>query len=124
MPCGSGVLPAQDLVDLDALGLEGLAQHRNAGVGIGVAAHEHVERGIARFRPSVDRDVALGQHRHAGDAVRLEMVQMDVQQRRARRIDAAAQRRLDQIDVVEALAPCRSTIRCTPAQRTPLRTAK
>ena len=38
-----------------------------------------------------------------GHAVRLEMMQVDMQQRRARRVDAAAQRRLDVIDVVEAL---------------------
>ena len=33
------------------------------------------------------------------------MVQVDVQQRRLRGIHAAAQRRLDQIDVVEAFGP-------------------
>ena len=33
------------------------------------------------------------------------MVQVDVQQRRAGGVDAAAQRRLDQVDVVEALGP-------------------
>jgi hypothetical protein len=46
--------------------------------------------------------VALGEHRHARHAIRLEVVHMDVQQRGLRRIHAAAQRRLDEIDVVEA----------------------
>src|SRR5260370_14036769 len=71
---GSGDLPAQDLVHLDALGLEGLAQHRDAGVRAGAAAHEHVESGIAGIGPRVDRDMALRQHRHPGHSVRLEVV--------------------------------------------------
>src|SRR6516162_1996121 len=102
---GSGVLPAQDFADFHALGLEGLAQHGNAGVGDGLAAHEHVERGIARVGPRVDRDMALGQHRHPGHAVRMEMMQVDVQQRRLSGVHTAAQRRLDQTDVVEAFGP-------------------
>src|ERR1043165_4044594 len=44
-------LPAQVLADHDALGLERLAQHRDAGFGLGLAAHEHVERGVVRLRP-------------------------------------------------------------------------
>src|SRR4051812_15747428 len=48
---GSDGLPAQYFVDLDALGLERLAQYRDAGVGIGLAAHEDVERRIAGIRP-------------------------------------------------------------------------
>ena len=39
------------------------------------------ERRIARIGPGVDRDVALGEHRDAGNAVRLEAVQMQVQVR-------------------------------------------
>src|SRR5438128_151179 len=62
-----GLLPAQDLVDLDAAGLEGIAQDRDASVRTGLAAHEHVEGGVAGLRPGMDRDVALGQNRHAGD---------------------------------------------------------
>jgi hypothetical protein len=42
-------LPAQVLADHDALGLERLAQHRDAGLGLGVAAHEHVECGVVRL---------------------------------------------------------------------------
>ena len=117
-------LPAQVLADRDALRLERLAQHRDAGIRLGVAAHEDVERRVARLRPGVDRDVALGQHRDAGDpAVRLEVMQVDVQQRRARGGDAAAQRLVDQVDVVEAARPRRdrrsdarrrSARRCAP----------
>ena len=71
----------------------GLNASRSTGMqasGLGVAAHEHVERRVVRLRPGVDRDVALGQHRDAGNpAVRLEVMQMDVQQRRARGGDAS-----------------------------------
>src|SRR5262245_18393881 len=49
----------------------------------------------------MDRDVALRQHRHAGNTARLEVMQMDMQQRRVGFGDAAAQRRLDQVDVIE-----------------------
>ena len=48
--------------------------------------------------------MALGQHRDAGHAaIRLEVMQMDVQQRRARGSDALAQRLLDEVDIVETL---------------------
>src|SRR5579862_3259076 len=77
---GSGVLAAQQLVDADALGGKGLAQHRDAPVGIGRAAHENVERGIAGFRPGVDRDVTFGQHRHSGNSAWLEMMQVNMQE--------------------------------------------
>ena len=105
IPLPSGLLPAQDLVDLDAGRLEGFSQNGDAGVWSGFAAHEYVKGGIARIRPSMDGDVAFGEHRHAGNSVRLEMVHMDVQKRRVRRIHAAAQRRLDKIDIVKAFCP-------------------
>src|SRR6202140_2069937 len=98
--CALSVPTAKKLVHADALGGKCLAQHRDALVGLSRAAHEHVECGIADFRPSVDGDVALRQHSHAGDAVRLEVVQVDVQQCRLGGIDAAPQRRLDVVDVV------------------------
>src|ERR1700687_5210070 len=41
--------------------------------------------------------------KRAGYAVRLEVMQMDMQERRACRLDAAAQRGLDVVDVVEVL---------------------
>jgi hypothetical protein len=80
---GSGVLAAQKLVDADALCGKGLTQHRNALIRVGRAAHEDVKRRVAELRPSMDGDVALGQHRHAGHAARLEMMQVNVQSRRA-----------------------------------------
>ena len=98
-------MPTQDFIDVDALCLKRFPQHRNTIVRLGGAAHEYVERGVTRLRPGVDGDVALGQHRDAGNPIRLEMVHMDVQERRACRINAAAQRRLDEIDIVEALRP-------------------
>ena len=51
----------------------------------------------------MDGDVAFGQYRHAGYAVRLEVMKMDMQERRARGLDAAAQGGFDVIDVVEPL---------------------
>ena len=47
--------------------------------------------------------MALGEHGDAGYAVRLEVMQMDMQERRACRLNAAAQRGLDVIDVIEVL---------------------
>jgi hypothetical protein len=96
-------LAAPQFIDLDALRRECLAQHRHALIRIRVTAHEYVDRRIARIGPCVDGDVALGQHRNAGYAVRLEAVHMQMQQRRAGRIDAAAQRRFDVADIVEVL---------------------
>src|SRR5947209_9873197 len=98
----SGSLTAQELTDGHALGCEGAAQHRNAGVGIGAAAHENVDGGIARLGPRMDRNVALGQHRHARyAAVGLEVMQVDVQQGSAGRSDGKPQRLLDVIDIIE-----------------------
>src|SRR5579863_3463070 len=77
-----GALPAQMLAHRDLLRTEGLAQYRDAGVRRGLSAHEDIERGIAVFRPGMDGDVAFGQHRHARNpAIRLEVMQVDMQQR-------------------------------------------
>src|SRR6185312_11823982 len=98
----SGGLAAQMLAYRDLLRAEGLAQNRHASIRIGLAAHEDVECGIAVFRPCMDGDVALGQHRHAGHAaVRLKVMQMDMQQRGAGHFYATPQRRLDVVDVVK-----------------------
>ena len=51
----------------------------------------------------MDGDVAFRQHRHAGYAVRLKMMKMDVQECGARGFDAAAQSRLDVLEVIEPL---------------------
>src|SRR5215471_12010266 len=45
----SGVLAAEDFVDIDALGGEGFAQHRDAIIRLSGAAHENVERRVTRF---------------------------------------------------------------------------
>src|ERR1700735_3349519 len=97
------LLAAQQFIHADALCRKGLAQHRDAFIRIGRAAHENVERGIAGLRPSMDGDMALRQHRDAGDATRLEVVQVDMQKRRACCFDTATQRRFDMYDVVEPL---------------------
>src|SRR5205807_7404307 len=52
----------------------------------------------------MERNVTFGEHRHARyAAIRLKMVEVDVQQRRAGGVDAAPQCRLDMIEVVEPL---------------------
>src|SRR6516162_6255082 len=68
------VASAQDLVHLDPTCTEGFTQDREAGVRAGLAAHEHVERGVAGVRPGMDRDVALGEDCNAGDAIGLKMM--------------------------------------------------
>src|SRR5580704_3798651 len=98
--CG---LAAQQFADADALRGKCLAQHRDARVRIGRATHENVEGGVASLRPCMDGDVTFGQHGHAGHAVWLEMMQVDVQQRRGCGAYAAAQRGLDVLDVIEPL---------------------
>ena len=95
-------MSAENFVDLDALGAEGFAQHRNTIVWFGGAAHKDVERRVTRFRPGMDRDVALGQDGDPGHAAGLKMMQVNVKQRCAGRFNAAPQRRLDMIDIVEA----------------------
>ena len=47
--------------------------------------------------------MALRQHRHAGHTARLEVMQVDMQERCARGFNAPPQRRLDVLDVIEPL---------------------
>src|SRR5690606_18304089 len=62
----------------------------------------YIECGIVAFRPRMDRDMAFGEHSDAADAaVRLERVQMHVQQRRSGRVHAVDQRALDVLEIVE-----------------------
>ena len=49
---------------------------------------------------------------------------MDVHERRVRRLDAAAQRRLDMIDVVKPLGAVQIDDQMHAGQRTPWRSAK
>src|SRR5262245_41802368 len=76
----SDLLAAEDFIDVDALGGEGLAQHRDTSIRLGAAAHENVECRVTRFWPCMDRDVALRQHRDSGHAARLKMMQVNVQE--------------------------------------------
>ena len=94
-------MPAQDFVDVDALGGKCIAQYGDAIVRLGGPAHKDVERRVARFGPSMDGDVALGQDGNAGHATWLKMMQVNVQERRAGGFNAAPQRRLDVIDIIE-----------------------
>ena len=54
----------------------------------------------------MDRDVRLGKNRDARDpTIRREVMQMDVQERCARRLHALPQRLLDVVEFVEPLRP-------------------
>ena len=87
-----------------AAGLERLLEDIQGLAGFSIAAHEHVERGIALFRPGVDRDMAFGQHRDAGNAAAVfELVQVDMKQGRARRRHRVNQGGFDALTVVQAL---------------------
>src|SRR5262249_29427305 len=97
----SDALSAEDFINIDALRGEGLAQHRNAVIRLGGTAHEDVERRVTRFWPRMDRDMALRQHGDPCHAAGLKMVQVNVQERRARGFNAAPQRRFDMIDIIE-----------------------
>src|SRR5512142_1408876 len=91
----SGVLENAALVlaDDDPARIERGLEDAKRVSGFRVTAHEHVERRIALLGPGVDADVALRQHRHAGDTAAIgEGVQMDMQQRRASRFHGVDQR--------------------------------
>src|SRR4029077_16095342 len=97
---GSNALAAQKRLHLDALCPESLLEDRHAFFGRRFAAHEHVERCIAAFGPTMDGDMALRQNSHTPPAsVRFEVVQVNVQKRRAGSLDAGAQRLVDTADI-------------------------
>ena len=80
-----------------------LLQHRKRLTRFGAAAHEHVERRVATLWPSMDADVAFGQHRHATySAIGREGVQMNVKERRPSRVHGIPECLFDTILVVEA----------------------
>ena len=79
-----------------------MLEDRHGFVRLGGAAHEDVDRRIGALRPGVDRDVALGQHRDAGDpAILGKLVEVHVKQGRPALLDRAAEGHLDHLRVVE-----------------------
>ena len=89
--------------DHDAAGIESALENVERLAGLGIAAHEHVERRIALFRPGVDGDMAFRQNRHAGDpAAFFEGVQMDMQKGRFRFLHRVDQRRFDAVALIQA----------------------
>ena len=96
-----GALAAQNFVHPDPLCGKSLVEDGDASIRIGRSAHEYIERGIACVGPGVNRNVTFRQHGHAGHAVRREMMNVNVQQRRARDFNAASQGRFDMLDVIE-----------------------
>ena len=88
----------------DALWAKSLRQYLKRLAGLGIAAHENIEGGIAAFGPRMDADVAFGQNRHATNAtMRREHMQMDVQQRCPCGLHGIDQRLMNTILVVEAV---------------------
>ena len=77
---------------------------RNRCVNVRRTAHEDVERGEVGLWPSVDRDMAFGEHQHSGNAHRLaKVVEMRLQDRRPRRFGRAFQDGLQMRRLVEPL---------------------
>lgn len=73
-------------------------------MGVGVATHEYVERGVADFGPSMAGDVALCEDRDAGDALGRKAVSVQVQERGASGLRRVAHRLLDGGRVIEVVA--------------------
>src|SRR5665213_474964 len=92
------------LADHDAARIESALENVERLAGLGIAAHEHVERGIAFLGPGVDRDMAFSQHRHARDAAAfLEGVKMDVEQRCSRFLHRIDESGFDPLPIIQAL---------------------
>lgn len=68
-----------------------------------VAAGEHVDRGIAVLRPGMDRQVRFGDHHHAGDADRAELVERRGDDGGVGLAGGLEHAFLDPLDIVEAL---------------------
>jgi len=94
------------LFDDDLAGRECLFQDIDRQPWLGIAAHEHVKRGITVFGPAMDRDMRLSQHSHTRHAaIRREVMQMDMQECRARNFNTPPQRLVDVLYVVEPFRP-------------------
>src|SRR5215469_16074919 len=84
--------------------VEGFLEHRKRPARLCAAAHEHIERRIAAFRPCMHADMALGEDGNARYATAFrEPVQMYVQERRTCGTYCIDQRLFDPIAVVEIL---------------------
>ena len=91
------------LTEHNALWCESLLQHRERLAGIGIAAHEDIERGITAFGPCVNADVAFGQYSDAAYApTRRKGMQVDVEESCPRRFHCIDHCLLNAILVVEA----------------------
>ena len=89
---------------LDAARREVTLEHPDRGMRLAAAAHEDVDRRIAALGPGVDRDMRLGEHRHARDAAAIaEVMKEEVEQRRPAILDGVAQGRVDRRDAVERI---------------------
>ena len=94
------------LAELDGLGLEMAAQHRDRPGGVAFAAHEYVEGGIGALGPGMHADMGFGEYGDARDTSTVgETVQVDVQQRGATGLDRFAQGGLDPRNVVDPADP-------------------
>src|SRR6185437_6034854 len=91
------------LAEHNALWCKSLLQHQVRLTGIGVAAHEDVERGVTAFGPCMNADVAFGQYSDAAYApAGRKGMQVDMEERRPCRFHCIDHCLLDAILVVEA----------------------
>jgi hypothetical protein len=87
-------------------GLECFLQDVDRRSRIGVAAHEHVKRGIAIFRPAMDGDMRLRQNGYARNAaVRREVVEVNMQECSPRNLHTPPKSLVDVVYIVEAFSP-------------------
>ncbi len=91
------------LTEHNALWCKSLLQHRERFTGVGIAAHEDIERGITAFGPCMNADVAFGQYSDAAYApAGRKGMQVNVQERRSCCFHCINHCLLDPILIVEA----------------------
>lgn len=95
-------LSAHEFLDFDLFGNQSTPQNGYRQIGIAVAAHEEVERGIPVLWPGMDADVRLGKDRDTRYAADFgEVMQMDVKECGARCLGGFDESGPDAFDVVE-----------------------
>src|SRR5690625_389856 len=92
---GDQPLAPKQFLHPDLSGIKSVAQYLNRVPGTGIATHEHVKGTIADLGPSVGRNMALGQHGHAADALRREFMRVNMQERCSAGFDAFPECPLD-----------------------------
>ena len=93
---------AREVASVDALGLERVAEHTDDRFHVDVrAAREEVGGQVVVLGPRVEREVALGDHRDPGDAMRRELVDEHVDEGDVPRLGGLSERPLSHLHGVE-----------------------